>query len=155
MILKKSYIWFELVVLFFVLPLLLAAPIHPLAKGIPLVLGLVYCVLVVKKLNLVTLKSFYEIRFTAHWKKIVITFFLIIITSTALVHFLEPNNLFLVVIKKPVLWISIVFFYSIFSVYPQELLYRTYFFNRYQTLFKKPIYLLLVNFIAFPLAHFF
>jgi membrane protease YdiL (CAAX protease family) len=67
--------------------------------------------------------------------------------------FLYEENLFIVMRKKPILWITICFFYSFFSVLPQELLYRSFFFSRYNTLFKSPFSLIIINAIAFSLAH--
>jgi membrane protease YdiL (CAAX protease family) len=45
--------------------------------------------------------------------------------------------------------------YSLFSVYPQELIYRTFFFRRYQTLFKTKYALIFSNALLFALAHLF
>ena len=47
----------------------------------------------------------------------------------------------------------VIFFYAFLSVVPQELLYRSYFFERYRKLFKNKKYLLAINIIVFPLAH--
>ena len=155
MLQNKKYILTELILLFFILPLLLASPLPILVKVTPVLIGVLYSIVVTIKLKLVSLKSLFVINFKAHWKKIFITFVAIIIATTFLMYFLQPENLFLIVIKKPLLWIGVVFFYSIFSVYPQELLYRSYFFNRYQSLFKNKNYLIFVNIIAFPVAHVF
>jgi len=45
--------------------------------------------------------------------------------------------------------------YSLFSVYPQELIYRTFFFQRYEGLFKSEVLFILVNAALFSLAHLF
>jgi len=80
----------------------------------------------------------------------------VIITLTiGYVYFTDVSKLFIVLKSKPVLWISILFFYSVFSVYPQELIYRTFFFVRYESLFKNKSLLIFVNAIAFCLVHFF
>ncbi|MEM5566908.1 CPBP family intramembrane glutamic endopeptidase [Psychroserpens sp. AS72] len=42
-----------------------------------------------------------------------------------------------------------------FSVYPQELIYRTFFFQRYQMLFKSQTLFILINATLFSLAHLF
>ena len=84
-----------------------------------------------------------------------ITFGLIVVSSIIFMLFLHPQDLFIVVKAKPILWLSILFFYSIFSVYPQELLYRSYFFSRYSDIFKNTNYLLAINILVFPLAHLF
>ncbi|WP_245825457.1 CPBP family intramembrane glutamic endopeptidase [Pseudocolwellia agarivorans] len=58
-------------------------------------------------------------------------------------------------LNNPKLWLFILFFYSLFSVYPQELLYRTFFFKRYQALFKSEWLFIIVNAALFSLAHIF
>jgi len=68
-------------------------------------------------------------------------------------YFTDPDNLFVVVRKKPLMWFGILAFYALFSAYPQELLYRGFFFKRYEGIFKNPVYLIVINIIVFPIAH--
>jgi len=51
------------------------------------------------------------------------------------VWFAQPGMLFSLVKRSPELWLLVVVFYPLLSVYPQELLYRTYFFHRFEPLF--------------------
>ena len=67
----------------------------------------------------------------------------------------DKSNLFIVVKTKPSLWIMILFIYSFFSVYPQELIYRTFFFQRYESLFRSNLVFILLNAVVFSLAHIF
>jgi membrane protease YdiL (CAAX protease family) len=71
------------------------------------------------------------------------------------VWLIDKENLFYVVMHKPILWVSILFIYSIFSVYPQELIFRTFYFQRYKSLFKSKALLIFINAIVFSLAHLF
>jgi membrane protease YdiL (CAAX protease family) len=59
------------------------------------------------------------------------------------------------VLNKPLLWLAILFIYSVFSVYPQELIFRTFFFQRYEVLFKSKALFIFINAIVFSLAHLF
>ena len=115
--------------------------------------AVIYCIWITKKYQLITLKSMYQIELRKHWKNILIPLAVIFISSFIFMYFLHPENLFIVVKKKPLLWLSILFFYAVFSVSSQELLYRSFFFKRYEGIFKNPNYLLLLNIIVFPLAH--
>ena len=63
------------------------------------------------------------------------------------------ENLFIVIRKNWLMWLTITIFYSVFSVYPQEFLYRTFFFKRYSVLFKKPFIIIIANALIFSLAH--
>jgi membrane protease YdiL (CAAX protease family) len=152
---NRKYLFTELIILFFITPTLLALPIPNALKITPAILGVIYCFVITKRFKLIQIKQLYQINFSGHLNKIIVTFFLIIISTTLLMYFIQPKNLFLIVIKNPLLWISVVFFYSIFSVFPQELLYRSFFFNRYHNLFKNKKYLLFINILAFPVAHLF
>jgi len=115
--------------------------------------GVVYCIWVSVKLKLISKKSLYQIEPKKHWRKNILTFLVIISFSIVFMYFLHPEDMFIVVKKKPLMWLGILFFYAVFSVYPQELLYRSYFFNRYDGIFKNEKYLILANVLAFPLAH--
>jgi len=53
------------------------------------------------------------------------------------------------------LWIVILFVYSLLSVYPQELVYRAFFFQRYQSLFRNDKLFIFINAIIFSLGHLF
>ena len=71
------------------------------------------------------------------------------------VWFTDKEILFGMLLNKPKLWLMILFFYTIFSVYPQELIYRTFFFQRYQHIFKNEVLFILLNAALFSLAHLF
>ncbi|MDO6623847.1 CPBP family intramembrane metalloprotease [Oceanihabitans sp. 1_MG-2023] len=80
---------------------------------------------------------------------------LIAFLTILFVWFTSKDSLFSVVLHKPLLWLVILFAYSIFSVYPQELIYRTFYFQRYKNLFYNTNWLMLVNAIVFAMAHLF
>jgi len=71
----------------------------------------------------------------------------------AYVHLTMPENLFHVLINRPGLWIAICFVYCFLSVLPQEFVYRTFFFKRYSVLMLPSAYFVLLNAVAFSLAH--
>jgi membrane protease YdiL (CAAX protease family) len=50
-------------------------------------------------------------------------------------------------------WAIIMILYPVFSVYPQELVYRTFLFHRYRTLFRSQAALILASAFAFGLMH--
>jgi len=66
------------------------------------------------------------------------------------------NELFFkVLLVNPKLWVLILFVYCFFSVTFQDLIYRTFFFNKYQVLFPNKKKLIIVNALVFSLAHIF
>jgi membrane protease YdiL (CAAX protease family) len=64
-----------------------------------------------------------------------------------------PAGLFLFPRARPGIWLMVVLLYPIFSVYPQEIMYRTFFFHRYARLFTRPGTMIAVNAVLFGWAH--
>lgn len=64
-----------------------------------------------------------------------------------------PDLLFSLVKRAPLFWAVIMLLYPLLSVYPQELLYRAFFFHRYQPLFGSGWTMLLASAFAFGFAH--
>ena len=150
---KSTLLISECIILFLIIPLVLILDISTYFKLALVLLGLIYCIRIIIKEKLISFIDLYKIHSPKDWKPILIKTVLIIFISTLLMYLLYEEKLFLMVRKKPVLWITICLFYSIFSVLPQELLYRSFFFKRYASLFKNPAVLIAINAIAFSLAH--
>jgi membrane protease YdiL (CAAX protease family) len=75
--------------------------------------------------------------------------------TTLYMWLVDKNNMFEVVIHKPKLWVILLFVYSLLSVFPQEIIYRTFFFRRYQDLFNNEKLFIFINAIVFALGHIF
>jgi len=133
----------------------LALPILPIFKLLLVALGIGHCVWISIHLKLISKKALIQINFKENWKRLLLSFILVALSSTLFLYVVQPENLFIVVLKKPLLWVAILFVYAFLSVYPQELLYRSFFFKRYNGLFKNNNYLLIINILVFPLAHLF
>lgn len=153
MITNRIPLVIELLCLFILIPIILTLNIHPAFKVIPAVTGIVYIIIISAKKQLFTGKSLYAINKKDNWKLIGIQFITFVIISTVLMYYLNYENLFIVPRKNWLLWITITIFYSIFSVYPQEFLYRSFFFKRYKSLFKNPIVFIIFNAFIFSFAH--
>lgn len=69
------------------------------------------------------------------------------------VYFLAPGLLFNFVRRSPVVWAIVMALYPVLSVYPQGLVYRAFFFQRYRALFPNPMVLIAVSAVAFSFAH--
>ncbi|WP_299128978.1 CPBP family glutamic-type intramembrane protease [uncultured Winogradskyella sp.] len=117
--------------------------------------GFLYVIYVLLKVEHNRFKLRECINWKQFWQRTVLKFLVIGIITTIYVYVVDYNNLFVVLKTKPLLWVIILFVYSIFSVYPQELIYRTFFFQRYESLFRSNILFLLVNAAVFSLAHIF
>ncbi|WP_405609005.1 CPBP family intramembrane glutamic endopeptidase [Polaribacter sp. Asnod1-A03] len=147
------YKLFELIIIFIVIPVSFILDYSPLLKLIIGFLGFAYILYLLIKVEKNTFKITKNIEWKNFWKVTLIKFFSIIIITIIFVWSTDKANLFNVVLNKPKLWLLILLFYSIFSVYPQELLYRTFFFKRYEALFKNEKLFIFINALLFSVAH--
>lgn len=69
------------------------------------------------------------------------------------VYFVAPQLLFSLIRRSPLLWALIFLLYPLLSVYPQEFLYRAFFFHRYRPLFGRGWGMLLASALAFAFVH--
>ena len=69
------------------------------------------------------------------------------------VRLFAPQLLFSLLRRSPHLWLLVFFLYPLLSVYPQELLYRAFFFHRYQSLFGSGWGMILASTLAFGFVH--
>jgi membrane protease YdiL (CAAX protease family) len=145
----------ELLIIFVLIPLSFAFSYAPILKLIIGVSGFTYIIYVLFKIEKIKIRIEKNINWTTFWKSTLIKLSIIIVITSLFVWLTDAQSLFAVMLNKPKLWVLILFFYSFFSVYPQELLYRTFFFQRYENLFKNERLFILVNALLFSLAHLF
>ncbi|QRM90729.1 CPBP family intramembrane metalloprotease [Lacinutrix sp. WUR7] len=149
------YRYIEFFIIFILLPVSYAFsyPVY-LKLGLGCI-GFGYVLYILLKVEKNKFKINPNLNWKHFWKMTLLKLLIIAIITIVFVWFTSKESLFNVVINKPFLWLGILFLYSVFSVYPQELLYRTFYFQRYQKLFKSDVVLFLVNAIVFSLAHLF
>lgn len=152
---KTPYKLAEFFILFVLVPISFAVPYLPWIKLVIGVFGFAYVIYVLLKVEKNKFKMTPNLNWKQFFKRTFIQLLLIAIITTTYVWVIDVDNLFGVIKNKPLLWIFILFVYSLFSVYPQELIYRTFFFQRYQSLFKSEWLFIFINAILFSLAHLF
>lgn len=69
------------------------------------------------------------------------------------VYLFAPQLLFSLIRRSPGIWALIFLLYPLLSVYPQELLYRAFFFQRYQPLFGNGWGMVASSAMAFGFVH--
>ncbi len=69
------------------------------------------------------------------------------------VRLLAPELLFSLIKRSPGLWLLIMVLYPVVSVFPQELLYRAFFFQRYAPLWGRGWTMILASALVFGFAH--
>ena len=143
----------ELILLFIILPIsftLNYSPILKLAFGF---IGFIYILYVLFKTERISIKISKDLNWTKFWKNTLLKFIFIAIFTSLYVWFTSRESFFSVVINKPKMWVLILLFYSIFSVFPQELIYRTFFFKRYKSIIKNEKVFIFMNAVLFSIAH--
>ena len=151
----KNYRLFELFLLFVLIPISFAFDYPLLIKAILAVSGFVYILWILKKAEDISFKIAEGLDWKIFWKRTLITFLLIAIVTTSSVFRVAPENFLYVPLKKPGLFVGILLVYTVLSVWPQEIIYRTFFMNRYDGLFRSKKLFIFVNAILFSLAHLF
>lgn len=152
---STSYKLTEFFIIFICIPVSFAIHFAIWIKMAIAVLGFLYVIYVLLKLEKNKFKVAKGLNWKAFWRQTLIKLVVIAIITTLYMFWVDKDNLFIVLMTKPMLWTMILFIYSVFSVYPQELIYRTFFFQRYEQLFKNRYLFIIVNAAVFSLAHIF
>jgi len=145
----------EFLILFIAIPVSFALNYALAMKLVLGLLGLFYVFFVLLRVEKNKFKINPNLNWRQFWKNTLFKLSLIATLTILFVWLTDKENLFVVMLNKPLLWVVILFVYSLFSVYPQEILYRIFFFQRYQALFKNDFLLVFVNAFVFSLAHLF
>ncbi|MEJ6792963.1 MAG: CPBP family intramembrane metalloprotease [Lacinutrix sp.] len=153
MLQSARYKLIELFIIFFVIPVSFDVNFPAWIKLIIGVLGYFYIIYVLLKVEKNKFKIAKNFNWKLFFKQTLIKLIGIAILTSIYVYFTSPSDLFIVLKNKPLLWVFILFFYSVFSVYPQELIYRTFYFQRYESLFQNKKRFIFINAIVFSLAH--
>lgn len=152
---NRLYKGLELFFLFILLPISFLIDSHFLFKVIPTILGFIYILFFLKRKNLLKLKFPDKDHWKTFWRETIIKFAIVVLVTGLYVFLIAPDTLFSIVIKKPGLWIIILFVYTFLSVWPQEIIYRTFFFERYKEWVNNKWLFIFINAILFSLAHLF
>lgn len=152
---SSVYKLIEFFVAFIVVPISFVLEYPVLFKMVIGVSGFLYILFVLLRVENNQFKIAKDLNWKLFWNQTLLKLLAIIILTTIYVWWFDKTNLFSAVLNKPLLWLAILFIYSVFSVYPQELIFRTFFFQRYEGLFKSKALFIFINAIVFSLAHLF
>jgi len=149
---RKVLLGTELVILFIFLPLAFFFNLIPGHKSIPLLIVFIYCLILLLRDKTFNRKSFGMNSFNSY-RIIFIRFLVLALLITAYMFFLERDHFFEIVLQKPWLWALIMVAYPVWSIYPQELIFRPFFFHRYKPLLQNEQVLVYVNAALFGFIH--
>ncbi len=143
----------EIVLLFIVAPIILLLSIPTMYKVTYVLIGVFYMMLISIFIEKFQKKNIGKKLRKTVGKQIGIRFLTITLLTTIVLYFQDKELLFNVVLNKPVLWLKFSGIYILFSVIPQELIYRTFFVKRYQKLLNKEWLFILINSLLFSFGH--
>lgn len=144
--------WIEFLVLFGVIPTLFLLPLGRAVTASIVLGGLAYVVVVSVKAKVISRHAFGLNGFRA-WFGVLARVVVFALVTTFAVWRLAPDELFTIVRRAPRLWITMSVVYCVFSVYPQGLLFRGFFFSRYDDLFPDSTALIVAGAVVFSYAH--
>ena len=151
---RRRYLVAEFVILFGGGPMLYyfdLVPVHPF-------LGLYFFTILCTTLLLFD-RSFDRSRFLrvrGSWPSIraaTLLFLPLAAALTAALVIFEPERLFSLIRNRPGVWLMVMCLYPILSVYPQELIYRTFLFHRYRHIFTRPWVMISASALTFGYMH--
>jgi len=148
--LRKSL---ELVILFITLPVLMKYELIPLPRILTLLIvfvGVLFISIKYKYLD----KNWYKLPKLDHkyWQKMGIIYIGSFIFFIAYIYFFLDQKPFVIIRERPILMIVISIFYPLVSAFPQEVIYRTFYFERYKDILNTN-QLLISNMIVFSFLH--
>ena len=142
----------ELVLVFIGMPLLIKFDIIPIPKLIVLLIFFLICLFILIRDKCFSRKIF-GFNFFKNWKIIFLRFLIILVMSPFLIFLFRADSFFILIRERFYIWIIIMFFYPLFSAYPQELIYRAFFFHRYKFLINNNNLFISLNALLFAFMH--
>jgi len=144
----------ELLVLFVLLPIAFRYKPFPFPPVPALWLLTAYCLYrLLHDPSLDRRKLWNPAALPASATRIVIGFVVVALLVGAAVYYFAPQRLFNFVRRAPAFWAIVMCLYPVLSVYPQGIIYRAFFFERYRSLFPNSVALIVASAAAFSFAH--
>jgi len=152
---STHYKLIEFFIVFILIPISFEIPYDWRIKAGIGFFGFIYVILILLRIEKSSFKISSNLNWNFFWRITLFKFIGIATITTVYMLFVGKDDLFIVVLNKPKMWVVILFVYSFLSVYPQELIYRTFFFQRYGKLFSNNNLFIFINAIVFSLGHIF
>jgi membrane protease YdiL (CAAX protease family) len=92
-------------------------------------------------------------NFSLHLRRICLTFIVPAAAASVWVYCFFSDQFLVFPSDKPYAWLVFLIYYPLLAAYPQEIIFRGFFFQRYGSLFQNPSVLILVSGICFGWAH--
>ena len=156
---SRAQLWAELVVLFVGVPLAMLVWFEELRAAralFPVILGLAGVALfLLWRTPGWRFRDLWRGPVLSEWPLFLGFAVVTAVISVAIVFAMNPDYFLYIVARRPEIWLMIMVAYPLLSALPQEIIYRTLFFERYQGLFPSVWMALAVNGALFAWGHLF
>ncbi|MEM8753671.1 MAG: CPBP family intramembrane glutamic endopeptidase, partial [Pseudomonadota bacterium] len=152
---SRARLWAEFLALFAGVPVLMAATfgLYPL---FPVIIGLAFVAATLLQITPGWRWSMlWKGPVFGEWRVIAVYGAATLATCLAVVFALVPGRFLELPTYRPELWLMIMVLYPILSAFPQEVIYRSLFFERYGGLFPNDWTAIVANGVAFGFGHLF
>lgn len=151
---RQTFRLLEFTSIFIGIPLVFYFDLFPIQKIVALLLVTIACVVILwvdKSYDLQQLT--YKPHMLGMWKKLLLRTALVAVGVFTLTILVEPDSLFVLPRERPVVWLIILALYPVLSALPQELVYREFFFQRYEKLIQPEWLLITGSAFSFAFLH--
>lgn len=150
----KSLRAIECVLVFLVLPIAHRLGWLPIPVILMLLIMAVGCWLVLRIQGGISLRDImHRSAPISERRRILVTYAIAFPLLTLGLWLAKPDALFGLIRQQPMLWLLVMLVYPLVSVFPQELAYRVFFFNRYRLLFGQRQWMIAASAVGFSLGH--
>lgn len=143
----------ECISLFVFLPILLSTPLSVWIKIPVALVSLAYLLLKMRQGRQFSIKQSFHLGESIDRRWLLLRFIIFAVASAVVVYLFTPEKLFIMPLQHTLFWALISVFYAVVSVYPQEVIYRQFFFWRYGGLVSNQQLFIFLNASLFCLAH--
>lgn len=153
---RQWLLWFEFVLLFVGLPVLLSfLPMRSTLFGTLWVMA-IGCAFVWRRQTKKRLRDLIDWRGIPAdvWASVLMRFAVCAAAMAIFTMLHDPQRLLSLPTERPAIWGLVMLFYPVLSVVPQEMIYRVFFFHRYASLFATDRAMMVASGLAFGHAHF-
>ena len=143
----------EFIIIYIAIPALIFTNLLNLPKIVLLLSGIIYCIIVMVRNGKFNWKRLFTSFNSRYLKIILIRTIFVAIALYILVLIWQPGLLFNLPPRYGKHIVLLIILYPVFSVLPQELIYRAFFFQRYSELFPNKNILFIMSIISFSYLH--
>lgn len=144
----------EFLLLFIGMPVVFYFELLPIRKVVALLIVTVICLLILWADSSYNLKKlFYRPKSKKQRNRLLVNVLIVAGSITALVLLIHPSTLLDMPRENTQIWLIIMVLYPLLSALPQELIYREFFFQRYEEIFPTRWALLLMSAASFSFLH--